>query len=121
MLEILKRVQREIQIPLGVHFHNDAGVAVASSIMAAQTGATQLQGTFNGYGERCGNANLSSIIPTLVLKLGYESNTKNNLNLLAETSRFISELTNLHHDEPQPLLSEPVPLLIKPGCILMRF
>ncbi len=101
-IEILKQVQKEISIPLGVHYHNDAGTAVASTIMSVQSGATQVQGTFNGYGERCGNANLSSIIPTLVLKLAYQTNTNQNLHLITETSRFISELTNLHHDERQP-------------------
>jgi 2-isopropylmalate synthase/homocitrate synthase family protein len=102
VMEIFNRVKQELAIPLGVHFHNDAGVAVASSIMSVQAGAAQVQGTFNGYGERCGNANLSAIIPTLVLKLGLDSNTKPNLHLLTQTSRFISELTNLHHDERQP-------------------
>ncbi|HYH05222.1 MAG TPA: citramalate synthase [Bacillota bacterium] len=101
-LDIINRVKQEIQLPLGVHFHNDSGVAVAVSVMAVQNGALQVQGTFNGYGERCGNANLSSIIPTLILKLGYESTVAANLKILTETSRFISELTNLHHDERQP-------------------
>jgi 2-isopropylmalate synthase len=101
-MEVLNNVKHELTIPLGVHFHNDAGVAVASSIMAIQAGASQVQGTFNGYGERCGNANLSSIIPTLALKLGYDTNTKPNLYLLTGISKYISELTNLHHDERQP-------------------
>jgi 2-isopropylmalate synthase len=70
--------------------------------MSIQTGASHVQGTFNGYGERCGNTNLSSIIPTIILKLGYETKIKPNLHLLTETSKYISELTNLHHDERQP-------------------
>jgi 2-isopropylmalate synthase len=70
--------------------------------MSVQSGAAQVQGTFNGYGERCGNANLTSIIPTLIIKLGYEATAEPNLHLLTETSRFVSELTNLHHDERQP-------------------
>ncbi len=102
VLEIFNKVRQELKIPLGVHFHNDAGVAVASSLMTIQAGASHVQGTFNGYGERCGNANLSTIIPTLVLKLGYDTNIKNNLRLITETSKYISELTNLHHDERQP-------------------
>jgi 2-isopropylmalate synthase len=101
-IETFNRVAREIAIPIGVHFHNDAGVAVASSVMAVQAGATHVQGTFNGYGERCGNANLSSIIPTIAIKLDCDTHTKPNLHLLTETSRYISELTNLHHDERQP-------------------
>jgi 2-isopropylmalate synthase len=102
VVEILKTVQTQVPVQLGVHFHNDSGTAVASSIMAVQTGAVHVQGTFNGYGERCGNANLSSIIPTLILKLGYDAGVKENLTQLTEVSRYISELANLHHDERQP-------------------
>lgn len=101
-IDIFNRVKREVALPIGVHFHNDSGTAVASSVMSVQTGAAQVQGTFNGYGERCGNANLTSIIPTLIIKLGYEATVGPNLQLLTETSRFVSELTNLHHDERQP-------------------
>lgn len=101
-LEIFKQVASMIDTPLGVHFHNDTGVAVANTIMTVQAGAVHFQGTFNGYGERCGNANLSAIIPTLLLKLGYEATAKANLHQLTQTSRFISELANLHHDERQP-------------------
>jgi 2-isopropylmalate synthase len=102
VLEIIKQVRQTLAVPLGVHFHNDSGVAVAASLMAVQSGVVQVQGTFNGYGERCGNTNLSTIIPTLILKLGYQSTVAPQLKQLTETSRFISELTNLHHDERQP-------------------
>jgi 2-isopropylmalate synthase len=102
IIEILNQVKQVITLPLGVHFHNDSGMAVASTVMSVQNGATHVQGTFNSYGERCGNANLSSILPTLVLKLGYNLTSADKLHLLTETSRFISELTNLHHDERQP-------------------
>ncbi len=101
-IEIVKTVQQSLPIPIGVHFHNDSGTAVASTIMAVQSGASHVQGTFNGYGERCGNANLSSIIPTLVLKLGLNAKVKPHLTELTEVSRYISELANLHHDERQP-------------------
>lgn len=101
-LEIFKQVTQKISAPFGVHFHNDTGMAVAASIMLVQAGVSHVQGTFNGYGERCGNANLSSIIPTLLLKLGYQAQSGPNLKLLTSTSRLISELTNLHHDERQP-------------------
>ena len=93
-LEIFRRVREEIQHPLGVHIHNDSGVADAISVMAVQEGAVQVQGTFNGYGERCGNANLSVLIPNILLKLGYDSPVRPNLSRLTSTSRFISELTN---------------------------
>lgn len=101
-MEILKIVQEKISVPLGIHIHNDSGMAAAISVMAIQQGAVQVQGTFNGYGERCGNANLSTIIPTLILKLGYECRISSQLTRLTSVSRLISELTNLHHDERQP-------------------
>lgn len=101
-VDIFNQVKRDFSLPIGVHFHNDSGTAVASSVMSVQFGAAQVQGTFNGYGERCGNANLTSIIPTLIIKLGYEATVGPNLHLLTEASRFVSELTNLHHDERQP-------------------
>ena len=62
-------MKSELNVSLGIHAHNDSGVAVANSVLAVQAGVTHVQGTFNGYGERCGNANLSSIIPNLKLKL----------------------------------------------------
>lgn len=101
-LEIFEQIKQAIDLPLGAHFHNDTGMAAAASVMMIQNGAVQIQGTFNGYGERCGNANLSTIIPTLLLKLNYEANAKNHLHLLTETSRFIAEVANLNHDEKQP-------------------
>jgi len=89
-------------IPLGIHAHNDAGVAAANSIVAVQSGAVQVQGTFNGYGERCGNANLCTLIPNLKLKLGVECISDENLTGLTGVSRLVSELANLPHDEKQP-------------------
>jgi 2-isopropylmalate synthase len=86
-------------IKLGVHTHNDSDTAVASSLAAVIAGATMVQGTINGYGERCGNANLCSLIPNLQLKLGYKCIESNQLNKLAETSRFVSEVVNLAPDE----------------------
>ncbi len=67
--EILRRIRDDIPVPLGIHAHNDSECAVALSLMAVCEGATMVQGTVNGYGERCGNANLCSIIPALVLKM----------------------------------------------------
>jgi len=101
-LEIFRRVRTEIECPLGIHTHNDSGMADAVSILAVQEGAVHVQGTFNGYGERCGNANLATLIPNFLLKLGYDSPVRANLSKLTETSRFISELTNLQHNERQP-------------------
>lgn len=104
VMDIFNEVKQEVSIPLGVHFHNDSGMAAASSVISVQSGAVQVQGTFNGYGERCGNANLSSIIPIVILKLGCECTVTDNLQLITETSHLIAELTNLQHDERQPFV-----------------
>jgi len=100
--EIIQAVIEKVKIPIGIHAHNDTGMAVANSIIAVQAGAIQVHGTFNGYGERCGNANLCTIIPNLKLKLGINCISDENLSKLTETSRLISELANLSHDESQP-------------------
>ena len=98
----VKAVTAAVDCPVGIHTHNDAGMAVANTVMAVQAGASHVQGTFNSYGERCGNANLSSIIPTLKLKLGMNCVSDAQLKRITEVSRLISELANLSHDERQP-------------------
>ncbi len=87
--------------PLGIHAHNDSELAVANSLAAIRAGASQVQGTINGYGERCGNANLCSIIPDLKLKMGIDCISDAQLARLAEVSRYISEVANL---VPDPFL-----------------
>jgi len=82
-------------VPLGIHAHNDAELAVANSLNAVQAGVVQVQGTINGYGERCGNANLCSIIPGLKLKLGIDCIANEQLAKLTEVSRYVAELANL--------------------------
>ncbi len=99
--EGVRAVMADINLPVGIHTHNDAGMGVANAVLAVQAGAAHVQGTFNGYGERCGNANLASIIPTLKLKLGIDCISEVGLRQLTETSRLISELANLPHDERQ--------------------
>ena len=84
--DITKIVKGQISIELGIHSHDDMGMAVANSIMAVEAGAKQVQGTFIGIGERCGNANLSAIIPILKLKLGYEVLNNNELVNLTKVS-----------------------------------
>jgi 2-isopropylmalate synthase len=84
---------------LGIHCHNDGGLAVANSIMAVEAGVIHVQGTFNGIGERCGNANLSTIIANLRLKMNYEVLTEENLEYLMETSRYLSEVSNVIPDD----------------------
>lgn len=101
-LDIFNEVKKRISIPLGVHFHNDSGMAAALSVMLAQNGAVQVQGTFNGYGERCGNASLTTVMPTLLLKLGFDAQVKRNLKKLTNASHFVAEIANLHHDGRQP-------------------
>ena len=77
VFEIVGAVHAELpEVRLGIHCHNDAGVAVANSLAAIRAGARQVQGTINGLGERCGNADLITLIPTLVLKLGYETGSR---------------------------------------------
>ena len=87
---------------IGVHTHNDAECGVANSLAAVDAGARLVQGTMNGYGERCGNANLVSILPALQLKLGYECVPTERLRLLTETAHFVDELTNTVPDPDQP-------------------
>ncbi|MFB0557448.1 MAG: citramalate synthase, partial [Dehalococcoidia bacterium] len=95
--EAVKEVQKGTPVPLGIHAHNDAELAVANSLAAIEAGAIQIQGTINGYGERCGNANLCSIIPTLKLKMGIDCVTEEQLSKLSDISRYVSELANLPH------------------------
>ena len=89
-------------VPLGIHAHNDSETAVANTLTAVSMGATHIQGTMNGYGERCGNANLTSIIPALTLKMKLASVAGERLTRLSEVSRFVNELANLPHNKYQP-------------------
>lgn len=87
---------------VGIHCHDDIGMAVANSIVAAQVGANHIQGTFIGMGERCGNANLSTIIPTLKLKMGYDIVDDINLSKLTSVARFIAEISNITLKDETP-------------------
>ncbi|MEM9009391.1 MAG: citramalate synthase [Cyanobacteria bacterium P01_F01_bin.86] len=89
---------------LGIHTHNDSGTAVANALAAVMEGATMVQGTMNGYGERCGNANLCSVIPNLQLKLNQPCLAPEQLTNLTETSRLVSELANLAPDDHAPFV-----------------
>lgn len=92
-------------VPLGIHTHNDSDVAVANSIVAIQRGLTHVQGTMNGYGERCGNADLCSIIPNVAFKLDDVAlSNKVNLSELTTLSRYVSEIANLPHREEAPFV-----------------
>ncbi|MGI6037507.1 MAG: citramalate synthase, partial [Limnochordia bacterium] len=104
----VRDVVNRFDVPVGIHAHNDSGVAVANSLMAVEAGAVQVQGTVNGYGERCGNANLCTIIPNLQLKMGYEVITEEQLAGLTELSRYVSELANMEPDTKQPFVGKSV-------------
>jgi 2-isopropylmalate synthase len=99
---VVAEVRRATTVPLGIHAHNDSDLAVANTLVAVEQGAVHAQGTINGYGERCGNANLCSIIPTLQLKMGYECVSAGQLRSLTETARYVSELANLRLFPHQP-------------------
>ena len=94
----------QTQPKLGIHAHNDGGTAVANSLAAVLEGVKMVQGTINGYGERCGNANLCTLIPNLQLKLGYDCLEPEQLIQLTHTSRLISEIVNLAPDDHAPFI-----------------
>ena len=104
-LELKKTVEdvkSKIKLPLGIHTHNDNDMAVANTIIAVESGVEHVQGTINGYGERCGNADLCSIIPNLKLKLGFNCISDSQLKKLVFVSRSVSELANLLPLENRP-------------------
>lgn len=82
-------------VPVGIHAHNDTGCAVAAAMAAVEAGASQVQGTYIGFGERCGNTNLSTIIPNLQMKKGYRCIPEDKLVRLGKTARYIAQVTNL--------------------------
>jgi 2-isopropylmalate synthase len=91
---------------LGIHCHNDAGLAVANSLLAVEAGCDMVQGTINGYGERCGNADLIPIIANLKLKLGFDCISDDKLKTLTQLSYFISEISNMRHMSNQPYVGD---------------
>ena len=100
--DIIKKVKKHIKSPLGIHAHNDSECAVANSLVAVANGAVHVQGTINGFGERCGNANLCSIIPALKVKMGKDCVSDQQLQSLRIASRYIYELANLVPNKHQP-------------------
>ncbi len=99
---IIAEVKTQVSTEIGIHCHNDCNLGVANSIAAVQAGATQVQGTINGYGERCGNANLISVIPNLVFKLGVTTVAASKMQELTELSRYIAEICNMPFENNQP-------------------
>ncbi len=105
--KIIKEVKEKgINENLGIHAHNDSDTAVWNSITAVLQGAVMVHGTINGFGERCGNANLCSIIPNLSLKLGYETVPKENIRKLKEVSNFVADLVNLPVPKNMPYVGD---------------
>lgn len=105
--DIVSEVNKKLDDPqLGIHTHNDGEVGVANTLYAVKQGVNQVQGTMNGYGERCGNANLSSIIPNIKFKLGIDCISENEIKKLYEVSHFIHELTNLPPLKNHPFIGE---------------
>ena len=96
--EVVRSVRAQVTTPLGAHTHNDGELAVANALAAVEAGCAQVQGTINGYGERCGNANLVSVIPALQLKMGRRCVPPESLARLTELSRTVSEIANLNPD-----------------------
>ena len=104
---VTQTVQACPEVKLGIHCHNDSGVAVANSIAAIHAGARQLQGTLNGLGERCGNANLITLIPNLMLKLGFETGISNEgLSKLTNLSRMLDDRLNRHPNPHAPYVGD---------------
>lgn len=107
--EIVEKVVKEFApegVTIGIHTHNDTGMAVANSVIAVEAGAGQVQGTFIGIGERTGNANLSTIIPNLELKLGYKCLPEGNIRLLTPYARRIAEIANVTLEETMPYVGQ---------------
>lgn len=103
---IFETVAKNVQIKLGIHTHNDSELAVANALTAVAAGAEQVQGTINGYGERCGNANLISLIPNIKFKMGLGCVSDQQMKCLKEVSAFVDELANQAHWNHQPYVGK---------------
>ena len=102
----MNTIIEKVKHPIGIHAHNDSECAVANSIIAVKLGASQIQGTINGLGERCGNANLCSVIPNLQVKLGIKCISDGQLKRLRDVSRFVNEIANMRHFKRQPFVGD---------------
>jgi 2-isopropylmalate synthase len=102
LVEAIEAAMAAVDTPLGIHTHNDSGLATANTLLAVEKGVMQVQGTINGYGERCGNADLCVIIPNLNLKMGIRALTDAQLKKLRDVSHNVSELANITPRNNQP-------------------
>ncbi len=103
---VVKEIRGKVKVSLGIHCHNDAGVAIANSLAAVEAGADMVQGTVNGYGERCGNADLIPIIANLKIKLKIDCIPDNQLKQLTHLSHFVSEISNMRLKNEQPFVGD---------------
>lgn len=103
---ITRAVNSIFQVPIGIHTHDDGGLGVANALAAIENGAIQIQGTINGYGERTGNCNLTSVLPNLQLKMGKKVISNGSLSHLRQLSHFVDELANLRPDVRAPFVGD---------------
>ena len=113
-------VAAAVGVPLGIHAHDDSGCAVANTLAAVRAGARQVQGTINGYGERCGNANLCTVIPDLELKLGLRASPDGALRTLPDVSHFVAEVANLAPDDHAALRRQAARSRTRAACTSRR-
>jgi 2-isopropylmalate synthase len=102
--KITADVRSQLKCAIGIHPHNDCGLGVANALAAVENGATQVQGTMNGYGERTGNCNITTVIPCLVLKMGVQCIAKENVKHIRQLSTFVDDLANVRPDIRQPFV-----------------
>ncbi len=102
--ELTARALKEFGLPVGIHAHNDSGLAVANSLTAVRAGATHVQGTLVGFGERCGNANLSTLAANISFKMGRDCLQPDSLPKLSRITRLVAEIANVNFDESMPYL-----------------
>lgn len=104
--QVINEIKPKLKVPLGIHCHNDSGLAVANSLLAVEAGCDMVQGTINGYGERCGNADLIPIIANLKLKMNLDCIPEQKIKNLSEVSYFVSEISNMRHMSNQPYVGD---------------
>jgi 2-isopropylmalate synthase len=106
VFRIVSEVSSRIKFPFGIHTHNDCGVGIANALAAVEAGAEHVQGTLNGYGERCGNPDLLVIVADLQIKLGYSCVTPQKLKEFTEAARFVGEISNMIQQRNQPYVGQ---------------
>jgi len=106
VVEAMNAAKEQFDVPLGIHTHDDIGLGVANSLAGVAVGAVQVQGTMNGYGERCGNANLCTVIPNLKLKMGVECVRSSSMKSLTDLSLFVDDMINLRPNQRAPYVGK---------------